>query len=85
MFTFIPFGNQSGVTSNQEIVLTPKALRSIRLALGLSIEQFAERIGLTPAEVSAMERGEMTLSGIGKALERLAPGASIGKRTDPPM
>jgi len=58
--------------SHKESVLTPKALRSIRLALGLSIEQFAERIGLTPSEVSAMERGEMTLSGIGKSLERLS-------------
>lgn len=55
--------------------MTGKALRSIRLALNLSLPQFAEQIGLTVAELDAFERGDLMLDAgrLVSDLERLRP------------
>lgn len=41
--------------------MSPKELRSRRLALGLTIPQLAHELGLTPSELQQMERGQLPL------------------------
>lgn len=55
--------------------MTGKALRSIRLALSLTLAEFAEQIGISVAELDAFERGDITLDmqRLSRGLERLAP------------
>jgi DNA-binding transcriptional regulator YiaG len=55
--------------------MTPKALRSLRLALGLSIEVFARHTNLKAAEVHAWELGEkpIDVARLTRGLERLPP------------
>lgn len=55
--------------------MTPKALRAIRLALGLSIEDFARILRLAPDELKQMESGErvINMARLSRAFERLVP------------
>lgn len=55
-------------------MLTAKALRSIRLALNFSLQQFAERTGLPVHDLDAYERGEKAIDAhrLSAGLERLA-------------
>ncbi len=55
--------------------MTPKALRSIRLALGLTLTEFAERIGFPMQHVWDMETGKkpIVMLELNAGLERLAP------------
>ncbi len=55
--------------------MTPKALRSIRLALGLTLPEFAERIGFPTQDVWDMETGKkpIVMRELNPGLERLAP------------
>lgn len=41
--------------------MSPKELRSRRLALGMTIPQLAHELGLTSSELQQMERGQLTL------------------------
>lgn len=49
-----------GVESARHAVhaMTPKEIRSRRLALGLSVEAFAHALGVAPDIVRALENGE---------------------------
>lgn len=54
--------------------LTPKELRSRRLALGMDVEQLARHLGVSPALLTAWERGETAIGkcdGLCTTLERL--------------
>jgi hypothetical protein len=42
-------------------IMTPKEVRSRRLALGMSVEQLAREFGMSAEDVRAMESGERTL------------------------
>ena len=55
--------------------MTAKALRAIRLALGLTIEQFSAMLRIPQDELDEMERGDRMINAarISRALERLAP------------
>lgn len=55
--------------------MTARALRAIRLALGLTIEQFSAILRIPQDELEEMERGErmINVARISRALERLAP------------
>ena len=55
--------------------MTGRALRSIRLALGLSLDEFSQRIGMSVTELDAYERGDKAIDAarMSGALERLAP------------
>ena len=57
--------------------MSGRALRSIRLALGLSLDEFSQRIGISVTELDAYERGDKAIDGprVSSALERLAPDA----------
>ncbi len=66
--------------------MTPKALRSIRLALGLTLPEFAERIGFPMQEVWDMETGKkpIMMRELNPALERLAPDSPSPRRAPLP-
>lgn len=55
--------------------MTGRALRSLRLALSLTVDQFSEHIGIPASELDAMERGDKPIDSdrLSSALERLAP------------
>ncbi|HEX6158605.1 MAG TPA: helix-turn-helix transcriptional regulator [Thermoanaerobaculia bacterium] len=55
--------------------MTGRALRSIRLALSLTVDEFSARIGIPAVELDAFERGDQALEPrrLSAALERLAP------------
>jgi transcriptional regulator with XRE-family HTH domain len=57
--------------------MTGKALRSVRLALSLTLFEFSERIGIPDTELDAFERGDQLLDTyrLSAALERLTPDA----------
>lgn len=55
--------------------MTPKALRALRLALGLTPDQFSSILRISQEELLQMERGErvINVARLSRALERLAP------------
>lgn len=55
--------------------MTGKALRCVRLALSLSLQQFADQIGIPVADLDAFERGDALLdqARLSRGLERLTP------------
>ena len=63
--------------------MTPKEVRSRRLALGMSVDQLGRELGISAEEVRAMENGERTLASaelverILARLERTAPRRSV--------
>lgn len=65
--------------------MTGRALRSIRLALSLTIDEFSERIDIPAVEVDAFERGDKALESrrLSAALERLAPDVEKLDGNDP--
>lgn len=65
--------------------MTGRALRSIRLALSLTIDEFSERIGIAAVELEAFERGDEPIDSrrVSAALERLAPYVDKLDGTDP--
>jgi len=65
--------------------MTGRALRSIRLALSLTIDDFSERVGIPAMELEAFERGDkaLDLCRLSTALERLAPDVERLDDTDP--
>lgn len=52
--------------------MSPKELRSRRIALGLTIPQFAHELGLTVAEMQQMESGQTPLPPLPRLLAMLA-------------
>ena len=66
-------------------LMTGRALRSVRLALSLTIPEFSERIGIPADEVDACERGEEAIepARLSSALERLAPDVHKLQGSDP--
>lgn len=71
--------------------MTPRAVRSIRLALGLTVEQFAAKLGLPGHDINEYEHGRLLLDDatLVAALEGLNPvpaeGTSLGPgRPHPP-
>lgn len=62
--------------------MTPKALRAIRLALGLTAEQFSSIVRIPLNELEEMERGErmINIARISRALERLAPEPPLDRK-----
>ena len=57
--------------------LTPETIRNARQALGLTQEQFAERIGCSALAVSFWERGTRTPTGLyAKAVRELVAEAA---------
>lgn len=65
--------------------MTGRALRSVRLALSLTVPEFSERIGIPAEDVDACERGEKAIepTRLSSALERLAPDVQKLRGTDP--
>jgi transcriptional regulator with XRE-family HTH domain len=65
--------------------MTGRALRSVRLALSLTVPEFSERLGIAVLELDAMERGEKAIESarLSTALERLAPDVQKLEITDP--
>lgn len=65
--------------------MTGRALRSIRLALRLTIDEFSARIGISALEVDAFERGDDVIEPrrLSAALERLAPDVEKLEGSDP--
>lgn len=65
--------------------MTGRALRSIRLALSLTIDEFAERIAMPAVELEAFERGDQAIDirRLSAALERLAPHLEMLDADDP--
>jgi DNA-binding transcriptional regulator YiaG len=61
--------------SSNTLPMTPKALRSIRIALGLSVRDFSARIGMAADHIQNMETGDARIDphAVATALERLAP------------
>jgi transcriptional regulator with XRE-family HTH domain len=55
--------------------VTGRALRSVRLALNLTLHELSERISIPAADLDAYERGEKLMESgrLSAALERLAP------------
>lgn len=55
--------------------MTGRAFRSIRIALGLTLPQFADRIGIPVDELDAFEKGEKAIDSdrLSTACERLTP------------
>lgn len=65
--------------------MTGRALRSIRLALSLTIDEFSERMGIAAVELEAVERGDAPIDSrrLSAALERLAPDVQKLDGTNP--
>lgn len=65
--------------------MTGRALRSIRLALSLTLHEFAEHVGIPAVELDAFERGDRAIDGrrLSAALERLAPDVEKLDGSDP--
>ena len=60
-------------------LMTPDSIKSCRVALGLSQEAFAERIGVAPRSVCRWENGQAKPSGAAaKAIFDLAGGMVVG-------
>ncbi|HEY0143801.1 MAG TPA: hypothetical protein VGF48_23135 [Thermoanaerobaculia bacterium] len=55
--------------------MTGRALRSIRLALSLTVDEFSNRVGINAMELEAFERGDHAIEPrrLSAALERLTP------------
>lgn len=51
-------------------IMTPKEVRSRRLALGMSVEQLARELGMSAEDVREMESGERTLASV-RLVERI--------------
>lgn len=65
--------------------MTGRALRSIRLALSLTVDEFSDRIGIPTADLDAFERGDKAIEPrrLSVALERLAPDVEKLDVSDP--
>ena len=63
--------------------MTPKALRSLRLALGLSIAEFAQQLGVSAQELDDWECGlkRVDIEHLSRGLELLAPEESLAGHT----
>ena len=59
-------------------ILTPKDLRSIRLASNLSLVEFARRTGLSALDLDAFEKGSATFDPqrINEVIRHVSPTAS---------
>lgn len=68
-----------------ESTVTGKALRSIRLALSLTLPEFADQLGISVAELDAFERGDIMLDmqRLSRGLERLQPGSTAASQLLP--
>jgi transcriptional regulator with XRE-family HTH domain len=55
--------------------MTPKALRSMRLALGISVSEFAKLCGITPEALQSWETGTqpIDMTSVNRCLENLGP------------
>jgi transcriptional regulator with XRE-family HTH domain len=78
-------GRQEYRFGHRSSVMTPKALRSIRLALGLSLRDFAQRINLPVDVVLDMERGRVPIDikKLNPHLEQLSNEASSDSGSSP--
>lgn len=65
--------------------MTGRALRSIRIALSLSIDEFSDRVGIPAFELEAFERGDRAIDSrrLSPALERLVPDVEKLDGSDP--
>ena len=65
--------------------MTGRALRSIRLALSLTLDEFSDRTGIPALELDACEKGENAIESprLSRALELLTPDVQQLERENP--
>jgi hypothetical protein len=74
---------QGPVNQTEAVPVTPKALRSLRISIGMTLEEFAARLKIKSDDLHAWETGDrpVDVRRVMKAIERLRPKAERDTQT----